>query len=113
MMESVSEIPSWAMSLVGVLGGSLGTGYIARLMFERYLTENDEKHKQSSEDIKTLLISTEVIKSQMAQVTAVVADVRTHDREIAVIKSELEGARKDITKGFSGVRDRMEKLKQA
>lgn len=107
---------------VGVGGGSITVGWVAKTLITRYLKENDKKHEQATREIakarqvqrqafdafsdKLSSIKTDiaVIKSRMGEVINVRDDVKENSRDVAVALERIEQNAEDIDEGFASLR---------
>lgn len=127
------DIPSLETILgtgLGVGGGSVTVGWVAKYLLTRFIEKNDEKHKLSAKAIQKLAdahrvaynqlseklssINTDlaVIKSRMGEVLTVREDVKANTKDVAVALERIEANTQDIDAGFMSMRDQMKSTRQ-
>ncbi len=126
-----SEMISTLMSTgLGVGGGSLTVGWIAKLLIKRFLAENDNKHALAAKSIESLakahrqsyqLISEklskittdiEVVKTRMGEVMNVRDDVKLNSQNTAIALERIAANAEDIDAGFASIREQLKETKK-
>ena len=127
---SAETLITTAVGVGGVGTGGLSVGWIAKILIERYIKNNDKKHELSSKAISTLAdaqkksnaiisnklekitVDLEVIKARMGEVMSTRDDVKVNTKDVAIALERIKGNAEDIDKGFASVRDQLKHARQ-
>lgn len=122
------EITNLISTSLGIGGGAVTVGWVAKLLITRYIRDNDKKHdyaskalnklaqrqdtynKETTEFLQDLKVDIEVIKRAIGEVAAFRDKITSHDKQIAIAESKIDASKHDISAGFNGVRSRMEEV---
>jgi len=124
----LSSIETIVSAGVGVGGGSITVGWIAKLLIERLIKENDQRHIRASEAINKMVkdyqrqnsdvisklgkmtTDIEVIKARIGEVMNIRGDVIDNTKALTLVKERVENAKIDINQGLAGTRQRFSKV---
>jgi len=124
----LSSIETLVSAGVGVGGGSVTVGWIAKLLIQRLIKENDQRHIRASEAINKMVkdyqrqnsdvisklgkmtTDIEVIKARIGEVMNIRGDVIDNTKALTLVKERVENAKIDINQGLAGTRQRFSKV---
>lgn len=113
---------------VGVGGGSITVGWIAKLLIQRLIKENDQRHVRAAEAINKMVkdyqrqnsdvisklgkmtTDIEVIKARIGEVMNIRGDVIDNTKALTLVKERVENAKIDINQGLASNRQRFSKV---
>ena len=125
-----------AAGVLGLGGGSVSVGWVAKLLITRYIKENDTRHNQAgkaigklgeaqrsvykelgnaqnliyqelSSKLSEIVTDIAVIKSRMGEVMNVRDDVKENSRAVAIALERITQNAEDIDHGFASVRKQL------
>ena len=112
-------------NLLGVGGGAVTVGWLAKILIKKFIADNDEKHETATKAIESmkaaqkkayqnhsdkltiLMTDLAVIKSRMGEVMTLHDDTRQNGKDIAVALEKIENNGKDINRGFTAHRNQI------
>lgn len=110
-MDIPPEAITATIGVVGAAGGTITTGWIAKLLISRYIKQNDEKHQSHDNAVQKILsklegISTDVavIKNVLSQISLLKSQVAADHDKIVQMSTWNEKYKDDLKQQWTRVR---------
>lgn len=81
---------------VSAVGGGLTVGWIAKLMIQNWIRRNEASHDAASKSIQSIQISLTRIEEQTRIMARIEDQVRSQDKSVAVMESQLKKLIEDV-----------------
>ena len=108
----ISQIQEIAIGVLAVLGSALTSGWVAKMLIQRLLNENTDKHKETSKTLKELSDNLTEIKESIAVFAHVLKDLeqlkldaRSDREKLIYLEVHNEKFSKDLKNQFDVVKD--------
>ena len=91
--------------LVGVTGGGLGVGWIAKTFFSNYIKTNDTKHDNAHNERKEILKQLSSLNTAVAVINTRLETFNGIGKDVIILQTDMKKVTKDMNAAHARLRE--------